>query len=405
MNSRRRLIVHTGPVKTGSSALQAYFSANQAIMGNRHIGYLNAPPIGRPDAITSGNGMPLFKAMTAEWNQGVILKMLSDYCADQPLSICSSEHLASIGPETWALFGQACEHLSIQPTFVVFARGVEAFYMSSYNQAVKRLGESAQYANYVMMAREKYRPLKHVRSLIEIFGADAVKLICYEEACGAIDIAFWESLDLSHEPFDRRVIAMKVNRSLVSCELEFVRMLNRATGAKYSTQLSDHLIYARPDITDIKPYDPTILPLLREWHQSDVDWANAVFFKGRTALKVAADPVSNQIPPSEALTREIQADVMAWLVERLADSGINANPVSSQLAECIHRISKDEEALLAKFFDAPYYLKTYPDIAVAKVDPLLHYRHRGILEQRRPRSDISGFLEALLLTRERKFRE
>lgn len=235
MRSSRRLIVHTGAVKTGSSALQAYFSANQANLAQRHIGYRKAPQLGRLDAITSGNGMPLFEAMKAEWNQDAILKILSDYCADQPLSICSAEHLASLNAEKWELFRQACEYLSIKPTFVVFARGVEAFYMSSYNQAVKRLGESAQYADYVMKSREKYRPLQHARALIGIFGPDAVKLICYEEACSSIDIAFWKSLDLPHEQFDRSVAGMKVNRSLVTCELELLRMLNRITGAKYST--------------------------------------------------------------------------------------------------------------------------------------------------------------------------
>lgn len=144
------------------------------------------------------------------------------------------------------------------------------------------------------------------------------------------------------------------------------------------------------------------MPVLREWHQSDVDWANTVFFKGRTALKVAAEPAQHKTPPSEALIREIQADVMAWLIERLGDSAVNTNPVTPQLSAYIHQISIHEQALLVDFFDAPYYLKTYPDIAAAKVDPLLHYRRCGILERRRPRSDISGFLEALLLSRERK---
>jgi hypothetical protein len=400
MSSLQKLIVHVGPPKTGSSALQAYFAANRPVFLKNNIGYHHSPQFTRPDLITSGNGLKLYQALNGDCSREELENTIRSYCQNHTLSICSSEYLAAVKVEQWELFRKACESMSIEPTMVVFVRDVEPFFRSAYNQGVKRHGRYQDYAEFAMNSPRAYHHVIHLRTILEAFEIKAVRVIYYEEARDALDLAFWKSLALPYEQFDRAAIQKKVNRSLISCEIDILRNLNKATGLKYTVQLSDYLIYARPDLVEEGVSAPEIVSLLKENYQDDIDWVNALFFNGRKALKVVSDEVQNFTPISEALVRDIQRDVAGWLMLRLAGNDNRPELISEDLARYLHRVRQEDPGLVAKFFDASYYLRTYPDIAAARLDPLMHYFKFGLLERRRPVSDMSGFLEALLLAQE-----
>lgn len=397
MSSLQKLIVHVGPPKTGSSALQAYFAANQSAFLKNNIGYHHFPKFTRPDLITSGNGLKLHQALNGNCSREELQSTIRSYCQNHTLSICSSEYLAAVKVEQWELFRKACESMSIEPIVVVFVRDVEPFFRSIYNQSVKRHGRYQDYFDFAMKSPRAYHHVRRLRTILEAFEVNAVRVIYYDQERDPLDLAFWKSLGLPHEQFDRAVIQRTVNRSLVSCEIDILRKLNKATGLEYTVQLSDYLIYARPDLVEESVSAPAIVSLLKETYQDDLDWVNALFFNGRTTLKVVSDEVQNFTPISEVLVQEIHNDIAGWLMRRLASKDNRTKLISEDLARYIDGVRQEDPGLIAKFFDASYYLRTYPNIAAAKLDPLVHYFKSGLLERRRPVSDMSGFLEALLL--------
>ena len=140
MSSLKKFIIHTGCPKTGSSALQAYFAANQKLLAASNIDYKNAPSTSRPDEITSGNGLELYYSLAESGELDSLQEIIKNYFDGGQLALCSSEYFSIINGEQWILFRKACAKLLIEPVFVVFVRDVEPFFASAYNQAVKRHG-------------------------------------------------------------------------------------------------------------------------------------------------------------------------------------------------------------------------------------------------------------------------
>lgn len=394
----QKLIFHTGGSNTRSSDLQAYFLENREIMSKNKIGYNHVPQVTSSQPIAAGNGALLYQCLMESMDEKEIQSLLSSYCDDMPVSICSSELLSYLSVEKWELLRQACDSLSIEPVFVVYLRDVEPFYNSQYDQQIKGHGESKEYFVYVDEA-ESYNHVQHSQTLVAVFGVDAVKAIHYENANNALDLAFWNCLGLPHKDFDRTNMSKQNKRSLVECELKILRRLNLSTGARYSEQLSNYLIDSRPDLTEDRPVDSLVLQLLRERYQQDLDWANALFFGGQCVLKLGPDELAHLQQMPESIVREIQGNAISWMMERLADKEMNTALLSYETVKHIQGVIKDDFALFNQFFEGSWYLLANPDVAAAQMDPLQHFLAHGVHERRRPVKDMSGFLEALLLAR------
>jgi hypothetical protein len=408
-SSQRQIFFHCGAGKTGSSALQAYFYANKEALKNAGISYQNTGEVTRPDQITSGNGTLLHGiAWRGTVSADELDAVIESYFCDTPQAICSSENLAWFSVNDWQKIQASCIRLTIEPKFVSFVRDIEPFYISAYHQMVKRAGEWRSFEEFFADAPTIYNHLQHVRDIADVFGQKNICVLHYETVKKYLDQAFFNAIGRTCELFDRTLLNQAINRSLVACELDLLKKINRATGRKFSTEISDLLIYARPNLTGVAEKYPDILPVMIQRHAQDIAWTNQTFFNGENTLKVASDNIKKNAV--ESVTRDellnIQGDVFSWALQKIAAlQSHNTARLTEDTAALVRAVFDQQEALLEENFDSDFYLKTYPDVADAKVDPLKHYQEFGMREGRLPRKNLAELLPTLLENRELKLRE
>ena len=100
MPESRRLILHIGAVKTGTSAIQIFLASNVEPLRNIGLDYLNAEPP-RAELPTIGNGRSIFLYFSgAKQILQKLQSLLNGYFGTQRTAIISSETLSTI-PLDW----------------------------------------------------------------------------------------------------------------------------------------------------------------------------------------------------------------------------------------------------------------------------------------------------------------
>ncbi len=89
---------------------------------------------------------------------------------------------------------------------------------------------------------------------------------------------------------------------------------------------------------------------------------------------------------------------------RLADQmTVQIHHLNSEMTGIIKSVLKQNQNIFQKAFDAEWYVKTYPYIGPAAVDPYQHYIHSGILEGRMPSVDLANFMREGVLAHLQEF--
>lgn len=86
-------------------------------------------------------------------------------------------------------------------------------------------------------------------------------------------------------------------------------------------------------------------------------------------------------------------DHLSLQVEQL-NSSVNLG--QAEIANIIKRAIDYDKNFFKKSFDSIWYLRQYPDVATAGVDPYFHYITHGILENRFPSDNRAAFISAAL---------
>ena len=136
----RRLILHIGAHKTGTSAIQRFLASNIENLRLMGLDYLNAEPP-RGDLHTTGNGLPIFLYFErGEEEPKKLESLINGYFGAQRTAVISSELLSSIAAGGWRHIIDACLAQNITPSVIYYVRNVYPFYISTYNQVVKHNG-------------------------------------------------------------------------------------------------------------------------------------------------------------------------------------------------------------------------------------------------------------------------
>ena len=149
MDHSRRLILHIGAPKTGTSAIQRFLASNIDSLRLVGVDYLNAEPP-RVDLHTTGNGLPIFLYFQrAEAEPKKLENLINGYFGAQPTAIVSSELLSSIAAVGWRHIIEACQAQNITPFVIYYVRNIYPFYISIYNQVVKHNGVTESFEEFV----------------------------------------------------------------------------------------------------------------------------------------------------------------------------------------------------------------------------------------------------------------
>lgn len=390
----RILFVHAGGSKTGSSALQNFFEINAAQLESHGFAYLNKVNINSDYQINSGNGKSLYKLLMAKTaNDSKIDNLVLSYFGCHDKAICSSEFFASFqfAAQHWKKLFESTTRLGVELKVIFFVRNVIPFLQSSYDQGIKRHGLSKSFDEWVVDA--DWQHVKALRIIAKELPKSNVEVIHFDQQKpnlikGFLDIPGINASFEINENDQKR----QVNRSLNEKEREALKTVNKALGKTYSEELSNFLIYARPNIQGEPVFcnQKTTEFLLNKFN-NDVDWVNNTFFKGQrivSVLPIGADlsTLANKPDPIPAKKGSLETRLFNWAIKKLKTVLEGEHPLSPKMLKTLIAAGRDEPKKLhpelPDDFNSLAYLLLNTDVLYAGLDPTLHYTQHGKQEGR-----------------------
>lgn len=372
-----------GGGKTGSSALQVYFNVNKTLLLQNGISYEHAPPLKHITQITSGNGGILFEeSRKSKKYIDNISDIILSYFKGTSRALCSSELLSSLDADAWKRIVNACSKLDIDPQVIMFVRDVVPYYISAYNQLVKRAGLHESFEESLSKDYYQYHSCS-LRALIEAFRLDQIKVVHYDTNKSRLDAAFMNVIGIPFKTFLNDPLRRRVNRSLTAYEIKVLTKINSVFGEEFCTELSDMLIYDRPESERSYDISRECVRLLRNRHQHDVDWINKNFFNDMNILAIyRKNPLKGltfQAPKAKADEyEEVNHIVINWMIRKLIHlRGQNADYILNKAQEIVISSKAPEQEEIPEDFDPFYYLVSNSDVLLAGMNPYEHFLHYG----------------------------
>lgn len=299
----RTLFVHAGAGKTGTSALQHFLSRNQAWLADQGISYPTGP--GGPDAqtgISSGNGGWLADfVMTGKGKDDFLGQVLQ---APGDTILISSEMLAHADRTSIDIACGELASVGVEMRMFYLVRNPDDWYLSAFQQQVKRHGYSGSYQEFCGSYPLEFVPA--ITAYESALGRSAVQVLSYE--AGRADIVSYvlrNALGV-HAPLPEHE-NRQVNRSLSTGELEVLLAANRmqraagingvAIGAR-GTRFSDLAMVARPRVPSGLKFVHPFPPEARERLAADVVMVNERLEEGFIGFSLDPDP-EERVPNNE----------------------------------------------------------------------------------------------------------
>ena len=374
LDGGKRIFIHVGVPKTGSSALQAFFSLQADLLERQGISY---PFCEAKVTVTAGTCTGnllhvMLKKASAEGFQSNLAGLTANYL---PFALDAAVEAARC--DTVLVSGEfITQHLTPalidyfqtlsrrhRVTFIGFVRDVHDLTLSQWKQHVKAKAETRDLPVYVAAALEQgffslrklcmllnagmdvrvrnYDTVRRdlVGALAAEIGFDSAKAGVWSQSSGQknVSLSYWQAkaVILAQSTGSERLGAVLVNRFL-----------------------NEHDRRRDPYFAHI---DAELLQFLR----ADLALLNENLASGeqlRTTLRDGADESELGFPP----------DIVAKIIEALHQCA----------APPIVQLTSAANPLLPKDFDPQVYLLRNPDVAAARMDPTYHYLNHGRFEGR-----------------------
>ena len=271
----KKLYLHIGLGKTGSSALQSWLSLNAGALVKQGIDYADTVPEVKYGESLSGNGSMLHQACVDLDFDEVKRLLISTYffTPGNEVAIISCELFQGTRPATVARFRTICEEIGIDVTVIAYVRSAYEGLYSTYVQFVKRSNCTHKFGD-----KESDTSLAvqvgYLQRYLDVFG-DRMVVLNYDAAKKDIYTSFAGVTGIATRGLKK--LDFKVNRSLSMQEAEVLRRINALHHGAFSTQISNFVVGLAPDIETPVPYRRELVERVRMCTEKDVQWINAQF--------------------------------------------------------------------------------------------------------------------------------
>lgn len=300
-DSRRRLILHVGQPKTGTSALQTWFVHNRSHL--RDLG-VNYPPHASDAAalkgkVVSGNGVGIHTVFVSDAvlaNQGAQRGDVNAFAnqidaSGHPTTVFSTEALWKLDPDSLARARTALDQRGIRLEVVAYVRDIAGHALSLYGQAVKRHKYIQDFSHFIGRVPTgfgfKQEVARSLFSWAEILGNDALHVIHYDTHRKDTVAPFIDVLGVPKDTIWVPGSIGEVNRSLTREELNLMRQLNQKVANRGQLVKLSNILMDLPALGSRKPRISRIdADFLLDVFESDVDRINDAFFPEDQSLQV-----------------------------------------------------------------------------------------------------------------------
>ena len=307
----KKLFLHIGLGKTGSSALQSWLSLNSEALSKQGVDYADLVPHAKTGEVSSGNGYDLQLALVNQDFEEVERLLTSTYFFNPKnnVALISCELFQGIRAPFVQKIHDICAKCDIDVTVVVYIRSVYEQQYSTYLQGIKRSSIAHRFGE-MSSDIAFHRSVEYLRRYVRVFG-DKVIAINYDIAKKDIYASLAEIIGVDITGLKK--LKKKVNRSLTLEEAEVLRRMNRFHGGVFATNISDFVIALSPNIETPIVYDRALLRRVRDAAEEDLLWVNQQFSIPVPVASDNYDGHSSEEPPS--LTVDSYKPVVQWALE------------------------------------------------------------------------------------------
>lgn len=370
----KRIFIHVGLPKTGSSALQAFFSLNAAAMERRGVFYpFPEASVTVSSGTCTGNLLHVMQREATRVGTSTNLAMLTETYLESAIEeaivqgeegaiLLSGEFITQyLSPAQIRYFQELS--LRHRVTFISFVRDIHDLTVSGWKQHVKAEGESRDFPEYVeAVCANGFFSVKKLCALLNA-GLD-VRVRNYDR--NRLDLlgALLQEIGLEDVAFKDRNAPQK-NLSLSYWEAKATVLAQGITGSsRLSAMMLNRFRHQHNRLRD--PYLPEEDSKLLRSLEHEIALLNKYLPQGETLRDT---PHLNADTAAEA----VPVDVVAQLLEAVREL-LASDPARPTYKQAMPNLPED--------FDPQEYLLRNPDVRAAEMDPVYHYLNHGRFEGR-----------------------
>ena len=375
MTERRRIFVHIGAHKTGSSALQAYLSLNSTKL--RELGFSYPFPENSDTiktGVCTGNILHVMQGIAREEGRQLGIDKLSEIYLKRVLdfSICkedykniiiSGEFLTRVSNDhTLSVLEQTSDIHDL--TVILYVRDIYWHVISSWKQVVKASSQEYDVDQFVER-KIADRELSFQRLNVFLASSLNIEIRNYDFHRGDLVGSFLELIGINRRRTELRELQRpEKNPSLSFWQAKTIVLAQQCVRSPLLTATMLNRFRAQVD----KRPDPYI---------PDLD--NRIL----GALGDTIAQLNDRLPIGEKL-RDTPLSASAIADQfRESDLQVLLGAVAEVLADHQQRASGSDASFgLPPKFDPKVYLLRNPDVAAAGMDPVYHYLNHGRFEGR-----------------------
>jgi hypothetical protein len=377
----RRLFLHIGTQKTGSSFLQHMLRKNSHLLHQNGVAYLGFTE----EYISSGNGDSLLAAVKSGCDRAAFQSTVDALFGDREAAIVSSELLYSTGlspdgPHGWHFVLGRLRECDVEVELIVFFRNPVDFLRSAYSQAVKRHGFTEDFASFIdNFSPDLYDgPLRQIESaLAALAGGIRLQILDYDTARKAgLWHVFLQTCGLRSTDFldENPTVNPSLNASQLLLHRIYNELFPQDDSGYFAELLLDNHVMASAAPLGVSE---------AEFHSIQERFSVALDHVNRL---VRGEPVKLSPPRSFSSgpgELSMGAGELKHLLEALFSEKNRMQVLSSALPQIVEQCRNSDPELKHRHaqFDPLAYLVLNPGLIAAKVDPYRHFdefgRHEG----------------------------
>lgn len=312
---KKKLFLHVGLNKTGSSALQSWLSNNHKELGKCGYYYPVTEKKSTKFEISSGNG-----ALFNQYLEGKIdeTQVIHNYFNSPVKNVIISKENFNFDLTKINELKAFCIRNKIDLRVIVYVRDVYGWAYSIYVQLVKRHSYVRSFNAFISGLKDaahiRYASLLHT-------NIENIDIVHYDTVKSNVAFAFSQCIEVDYAQL-KPMAKVKVNRTLTFDEInvvifisKLVKIYNKKGNNDYICQLaSDFLVNTYKERVSEVFVDKGLLLILENKFKSDVDNFNQ---KVKGDLKLFTEDVRAQSIKSEDLNHDILLDVLRNIISKI----------------------------------------------------------------------------------------